>query len=49
MINEMITSIVEELGGETTLGRPVHSGEDSSLHRRSFDLSVPDVTETARQ
>jgi putative toxin-antitoxin system antitoxin component (TIGR02293 family) len=27
MINE-ITSIVEELGGETALGRPVHTGED---------------------
>jgi hypothetical protein len=27
MINE-ITSIVEELGGETALGCPVHNGED---------------------
>jgi hypothetical protein len=29
MVNE-ITFIVEELGGETALGRPVHTREDMS-------------------
>jgi putative toxin-antitoxin system antitoxin component (TIGR02293 family) len=40
MINE-ITSIVEELGGETALGRPVHTGEDMrAAIREGFPQAV---------
>ena len=40
MINE-ITSIVEGLGGETALGRPVHTGEDmKAAIREGFPRAV---------
>lgn len=40
MVNE-ITSIVEELGGETALGRPVYTGEDmKAAIREGFPQAV---------
>jgi putative toxin-antitoxin system antitoxin component (TIGR02293 family) len=40
MENE-ITYVVEELGGETALGRPVHTGEDmSAVIREGFPRAV---------